>query len=136
MYQPDYFISREPAYTALGKMAKAVVKTVDWDKDKERFIDNLKQNGYDVLSQSEITVSKQPALKIEYASSVVKIKMLYIKLGKDLLTLLFEAPPAEYNQYSEVFEQMIKSIVIRSDFKITSVAEALAKITQEQINAR
>lgn len=136
MYQPNYFISREPAYTALGKTAKAVVKTVDWDKDKARFVDSLKQNGYDILSQSEVTLSNQPALKIEYTSSVVKVKMLYINLGTGLLTLLFEAPPAEYNQYSEIFEQMIKSASIRNDFKITSVTEALAKITQEQINTR
>lgn len=136
IFRPDYFVSHEPENTKLGKMAKAVVKIVDWKKDKERFVKNLKENGNTILAQTEIAVSSQPGLRIEYNSSVARITLLYIKLGKDALMLIFEAPPNEYDNYKDMFEQMIKSVAIRSDFRIISVSDEAARITQEQINAR
>jgi len=135
-YNQDYFISRESPDTKLGQMGKTVLKARSWKKDKKEFVENLKRDGFNIISQSDIKISGQPALRIQYKSSVSEVTSLYVKLGKDLLMLFFEAPPDEYGNYKAIFEQMIDSFVIRKDFKIIEEGTVFEKTVQEQIIGR
>jgi hypothetical protein len=132
-YKQDYFIHKEPSNSEIGKMGKSVLAVVNWEEDKQRFLENLKNNGNTILSQSEIKIFDQPAIKIECKSKIARMAILYIKLGKDLLMLFFETPPDEYAQYKETFEQMIKSLSIRSDFKIINEATIFTGAVQQTI---
>ena len=136
IYSADYFISREAADTKFGKMAKAVLKAKNWVEDKKGFVQNLKQNGFTILSQSDIKISDQPALRVEYKSILAQVTILYVKLGKDLLMIFFEAPPGEYGAYRDTFERMINSFAIRNDFKIIDEGTIFEKVVQEQIAER
>jgi len=108
-YQIDYFISQESPDSKLDQIAKTVVKVIDWNEAKKRFIESIKDVGNTNISQSELTITNQPALKVEYESKVLHTVTLYVKVGNHLLTMTFEASSQEYGQYKDIFEEMIKS---------------------------
>ena len=136
-YHEDYFIRQEPADSKMGRMGKAVLKAIKWKEDKTRFIEDLKKSGYTILSKAETEILNQPTLRVEYKNDeITRVTMLYIKVGKELLMLFFEAPPREYDEYKDTFEKMIKSFSIRSDFKIVDEATIFEEKIQEQIRNR
>lgn len=121
-YNKDYFVSREPAGSQLGKMAKVVLKVVNWDQDKDRFIENLKNQGALIISRENIMISGEKAVKIEYHMPQVYLLTYYIKAGNDQLMISFEAPPQEFDNYKPIFQDMSNSVAFKPDFKAKKTA--------------
>lgn len=112
LYSISYFSQREPSDSTLGQAAELVVKIRDWNESKKQFIKGLEEAGNTVISQADITISGQPALKVHYESKNVRAMVLYIRVGVHLLVMTFEAPPQEYEQYKEVFDKIGNSFFI------------------------
>jgi len=109
LYNIGYFASKEPSDSILGQMAQTVIKMRDWDESKKQFVESLEKNGNSIISQADVTISGQPSLRVEYESKTARITTIYIKAGNHLLTIIFEAPPQEYEQYKDIFEKMLNS---------------------------
>lgn len=110
LYNIAFFSSREPSNSALGQTADFVIKIKDWDESKKQFIEGLKEGGNTIISQSDVTISGQPALRVEYKSKTLHAITFYIRVGVHLLAVTFEAPPNEYGQYKDVFDKILSSI--------------------------
>jgi len=111
IYYQNYFLSREPADTTLGKTAKVVLRAVDWDKEKIRIVDSVKSASKNVISESDIVITSQPAIKIESYTGKIHQISVYIKLNNNLITIILEAPSSEFGQYKETFEKMLESFM-------------------------
>lgn len=110
LYNVGYFASKEPSDSALGQTARMVIRMRDWEESKKQFTESLKKDGDAIISQSDTMVSGQPALRVDYESKNARVTTIYIKVGTHLLTMTFEAPPQEYNQYKDIFEKMLSSL--------------------------
>ncbi|MCX5678864.1 MAG: hypothetical protein NTY76_07135 [Candidatus Omnitrophica bacterium] len=110
LYNVGYFSSRESSSSALGQTADLVVRIRDWKESKKQFVEGLKEAGNTIISQSDIKVSGQPALRVEFESKAVRVTVIYVQVGVHLLMMTFESPPQEYNLYKDIFEKMINSL--------------------------
>ncbi|MFA6321112.1 MAG: hypothetical protein WCY36_04565 [Candidatus Omnitrophota bacterium] len=109
LYNIGYFASKEPSESVLSQTAHTVIKIRDWEESKKQFIESLNDGGNIIVSQADTTVSGQPALKVEYESKNTRMTIVYIKAGIHLLSITFEIPLKEYEQYKDIFEKMLTS---------------------------
>ena len=109
LYNVGYFASKEPPASPIGQAAEMVIKMRGWEESKKLFTESLKKDGNTVISQTDVTISGQPALRVEYESKNARVSTIYIKAGIHLLVITFEAPPQGYEQYKDVFENILNS---------------------------
>lgn len=111
IYYQNYFISREPSDTAMGKSAQVVLKVVDWDKEKVRLLDAIKNASKKVVSEADIKITNQPAVKIESYNDLTHQITVYIKLNNNLIAIVCEAPVVEFDKYKKTFDEMLDSFM-------------------------
>lgn len=133
-YRMSYFISQEPPNSEMRKTAKAVLKVIDWEKDKQRNIEFWKNEGQTVVAHSDISISSQPALRIEHEAKNYRAITIYIKAGIHLIVMTFEAPPQEFESYRDTFEEMIKAFSFKKEFQIIDEATVLEAKTKEAMS--
>lgn len=109
-YMVNYLVSQAPPDSSLGKMAGAVIVVKDWEESKKGLAEGIKQQGNNIISKSDTTISGNPALKMECESQSSRSIFIFIKVGNNMLSLTFEAPIQEFEQYRGVFESMISSL--------------------------
>lgn len=133
-YRMNYFISQEPPDSAMGKTAKAVLKVIDWEKDKQQNIEFWKNEGQTVIAHSDFSVSGQPALRIEHEAKNYRAITVYIKAGIHMIVMTFEAPVHEFELYRNSFEEMIKAFSFKKEFQIIDEATVFEAKTKEAIS--
>jgi len=114
---PSVFFTREPI-KRIGDQYKVGVgifyfiarKSFDWGEEKGIYEKDMSKNGMVIVNKKEIEISGQPALRLEISAQPAKIVAMLIKVGNNgVIRMILEAPPEEYAQYADVFENIIKS---------------------------
>lgn len=137
IYDLNFFIRMEDPSSEIGRMAKVVLAIHKWDSVKKQLLENLrKQNGVKDVAGSDITISGFPAMKVDYESGVVKMKMYYIKVGSNLLTIAFESSPSEFSEYEKLFNSMLASFSFDKDFKPEDESAIAARMTEDMMRKR
>lgn len=133
-YRMNYFITQEHPSSNVGNMAKAVLRVVDWEKEKQRNLEFWKNEGHAIISHSDIFISGQPALRIDHETTSYRAITIYVKAGINLVVMTFEAPIQEFDSYKNTFEEMVKYFSFKKEFKIIDESMVLEAKTKETMS--
>jgi len=131
-YKEDYFI-RKALVPGMDKPGKVAFRVIKWDENKQQYVEYLKSQGNNILSTEDIKLAGQPALKINYEHGDKRTCELYVKVGKDLIMISFDASKEGYENYEKLFEDMIASFAFKDDFKIIDDSTIFEKGVQEEV---
>ncbi len=121
---PSLFLTQEPVrqvtdqyrvglglYVMLGVLNSLAGEstTQNWEKNKNELVNGLEDQHFKIIDRQDVKISGQSALRVDCESVKARMINYYIKVNNNLFTMTLECPPQEYEQYKQVFDEMLKS---------------------------